>query len=121
MSLSLALSAVPVSVFAEETEDTAGTANNPFKLQNVNSDCSLTYEMYDQNTNVQDGAWYENGFLFVTFTGAVQDHTNQLRLYRNQLYGKDLAYLVGKKYTKARSDLFKKVSGIAGVANIPER
>ena len=28
--------------------------------------------------------------------------------------------LVGKKYTNARKDLLKKVSGIAGVANIPE-
>ena len=36
------------------------------------------------------------------------------------MYGIELAHLVGKKYTKARSDLFKKVSGIAGVANIPE-
>lgn len=36
------------------------------------------------------------------------------------MYGIELAYLVGKKYTKARSDLFKKVSDIAGVANIPE-
>jgi len=36
------------------------------------------------------------------------------------VYGIELAYLVGKKYTKARSDLFKKVSSIAGVANIPE-
>ena len=36
------------------------------------------------------------------------------------MYGIELAYLAGKKYTKARSDLFKKVSGIAGVANIPE-
>jgi len=36
------------------------------------------------------------------------------------MYGIELAYLMGKKYTKARSDLFKKVSGIAGVANIPE-
>lgn len=36
------------------------------------------------------------------------------------MYGIELAYLVGKKYNKARSDLFKKVNGIAGVANIPE-
>ena len=36
------------------------------------------------------------------------------------MYGIELAYLVGKRYTKARSDLCKKVSGIAGVANIPE-
>lgn len=36
------------------------------------------------------------------------------------MYGIELAYLVGKKYTRARSDLQKKVSGIANVANIPE-
>ena len=36
------------------------------------------------------------------------------------MYGIELAYLVGKKYARARSDLFKKVSGVAGVANIPE-
>ncbi len=36
------------------------------------------------------------------------------------MYGIELAYLIGKKYTRARSDLYKKVSGIASVANIPE-
>lgn len=36
------------------------------------------------------------------------------------MYGIELAYLIGKKYGKARSDLFKKVNAIAGVANIPE-
>ena len=36
------------------------------------------------------------------------------------MYGIELAYLAGKSYTRARSDLMKKVSGIAGVANIPE-
>lgn len=36
------------------------------------------------------------------------------------MYGIELAYLVGKKYTRARSDLMKRVSAIAGVANIPE-
>ena len=36
------------------------------------------------------------------------------------MYGIELAYLMGKKYAKARTDLFKKVSGIASVANIPE-
>ena len=36
------------------------------------------------------------------------------------MYGIELAYLMGKQYTKARKDLLKKVSGIAGVANIPE-
>ena len=36
------------------------------------------------------------------------------------MYGIELAYLVGKKYGKARSDPFKKVSAVASVANIPE-
>lgn len=36
------------------------------------------------------------------------------------MYGIELAYLVGKKYNRARSDLFKKVAGVASVANIPE-
>ena len=36
------------------------------------------------------------------------------------MYGIELAYLVGKKYAKARTDLRKKVAGIASVANIPE-
>ena len=36
------------------------------------------------------------------------------------LYGIELAYLAGKKYGKARSDLLKKVSAVASVANIPE-
>ncbi len=36
------------------------------------------------------------------------------------MYGIELAYLVGKKYSKARSDLMKRVSAISNVANIPE-
>ena len=36
------------------------------------------------------------------------------------MYGIELAYLAGKKYAKARSDLFQKVSAVASVANIPE-
>ena len=36
------------------------------------------------------------------------------------LYGIELAYLIGKKYARARTDLLKKVSAVASVANIPE-
>lgn len=36
------------------------------------------------------------------------------------MYGIELAYLIGKKYTGARNDMMKRVSAIAGVANIPE-
>lgn len=34
--------------------------------------------------------------------------------------GIELAYLAGKPYSKARSDLTKKINAVAGVANIPE-
>ena len=36
------------------------------------------------------------------------------------MYGIELAHLAGKKYGRSRSDLLKKVSAVAGVANIPE-
>ena len=36
------------------------------------------------------------------------------------MYGIELAYLAGKKYARARTDLLKRVNGIANVANIPE-
>lgn len=36
------------------------------------------------------------------------------------IYGIELAYLIGKKYTRARADLIKKVSAVACIANIPE-
>lgn len=36
------------------------------------------------------------------------------------MYGIELAYLVGKKYSRARKDLLTKVSALASVANIPE-
>ena len=36
------------------------------------------------------------------------------------MYGIELAYLIGKKYARARNDLLGKVRGIASVANIPE-
>ncbi len=35
------------------------------------------------------------------------------------IYGIELAYLAGERYTRARNDLLKKVRGVAGVANIP--
>ena len=36
------------------------------------------------------------------------------------IYGIELAYLIGKKYKKARTDLNKKVSALAGFVTIPE-
>lgn len=36
------------------------------------------------------------------------------------MYGVELAYLAGKKYSRGKHDLLKKVSAVASVANIPE-
>lgn len=36
------------------------------------------------------------------------------------IYGIELAYLAGKKYTRARRDLIKRVTAVASIANIPE-
>ena len=36
------------------------------------------------------------------------------------MYGIELAYLVGKTYTRGRNDLMKRVKGVAAVANVPE-
>ncbi len=36
------------------------------------------------------------------------------------IYGIELAYLVGKKYAKARTDLFKKVGALGNISSIPE-
>lgn len=36
------------------------------------------------------------------------------------IYGIEVAYLAGKKYSRARNDLMRKVSAVASVANIPE-
>lgn len=36
------------------------------------------------------------------------------------MYGIELAYLAGKKHTKARTDLYRKVEAVSGIANIPE-
>ena len=47
-----------------------------------------------------------------------KDEANAVR-FDALMYGIELAYLVGKKYGKARNDLIKKAAGIAGVSNIP--
>jgi len=47
------------------------------------------------------------------------DEANAVR-FDALVYGIELAYLEGQKYTRARNDLTKSVRSIAGIANIPE-
>ncbi|NLL06929.1 MAG: DEAD/DEAH box helicase family protein [Clostridiaceae bacterium] len=48
-----------------------------------------------------------------------KDDISALR-FDSLMYGLELAYLLGKKYKKARTDLNKKISALAGFATIPE-
>ena len=58
--------------------------------------------------------------LYVTGINVSPDIARDQMVMTKQQYGIELAYLAGKGYGRHRSDLFKKVSGIASVANIPE-
>ena len=71
---------------------TAAGNTDPFLLtHNTNKDCALTYEIMYNDASIQNGTWYDNGFLFNVFTKAGQSATDKLRLNRNQLYNKDLS------------------------------
>ncbi len=48
-----------------------------------------------------------------------KDNAKALR-FDHLMYGIELAYIIGKKYNKARSDLMKKVTAVSKIANVPE-
>ena len=48
-----------------------------------------------------------------------QDEASAVR-FDALMYGIELAYLVGKKYPRARADLLRRVQAIASIANVPE-
>lgn len=79
-------------------------------------------ELYSDNTNYQ-GITYEDTLIVREEVAPLiipdADDASAVR-FDALMYGIELAYLIGKKYTRARGDLMKKVKGIAGVANIPE-
>ena len=79
-------------------------------------------ELYSDKTNYQ-GITYEDTLIVREEVAPLiipdADEASAVR-FDALMYGIELAYLIGKKYTRARGDLMKKVKGIAGVANIPE-
>ena len=79
-------------------------------------------ELYSDETNYQ-GITYEDTLIVREEVAPLiipdADEASAVR-FDALMYGIELAYLIGKKYTRARGDLMKKVKGIAGVANIPE-
>ena len=48
-----------------------------------------------------------------------KDNAKALR-FDHLMYGIELAYIIGRKYNKARSDLMKKVTAVSKIANVPE-
>ena len=79
-------------------------------------------EMYSNPDNYQ-ALTYENTLMMEQeLAPLVQPDADDPKALRFDalMYGIELAYLAGKKYSRARSDLMKKVSAVASVANIPE-
>lgn len=79
-------------------------------------------ELYSSETNYQQLTYEDTLLVREELAPLIQPEEDEVSAVRFDalMYGIELAYLIGNKYAKARSDLFKKVSGIAGVANIPE-
>ena len=75
------------------------------------------------NPNNYNSLTYENTLLMAEELAPLitpdEDEASAVR-FDALMYGIELAYLAGKKYARARTDLNKKVCGIASVANIPE-
>ena len=79
-------------------------------------------ELYSTEANYQQLTYEDTLLVREELAPLIQPEEDEVSAVRFDalMYGIELAYLIGNKYAKARSDLFKKVSGIAGVANIPE-
>ena len=79
-------------------------------------------EMYSEETNYQMLTYEDTLLAREEIAPLILPESDEVTAVRFDvlMYGIELALLTRKKYTSARKDLLKKVSGIAGVANIPE-
>lgn len=81
----------------------------------------LRYVEQFKKESVYDGLTYENTLQLAELAPLLppsKDESTAVQ-FDSLMYGIELAYLVGKTYTKARKDLLKKVRAVADVANIP--
>ena len=78
-------------------------------------------EMYSNPDNFTTLSYEDTLIIKEELSGLIIPDEDDAKAVRFDalIYGIELAYLVGKKYSRARSDLLKKVQGIASVANIP--
>lgn len=79
-----------------------------------NLEFQIAYKLQDIDYQTERFIAYRDK-LVQTMSGKVAE-LNREKL----MYGIELAYLADKKYTRARSNLMKRVSAIASIANIPE-
>ncbi len=79
-------------------------------------------ELYSDPENYQSLTYEDTLIIREELAPLIEPENDDAKALRFDalMYGIELAYLAGKKYSRARHDLLKKVSAIAGVANIPE-
>ena len=79
-------------------------------------------EKYSDTKNYQIVTYGDTLIMKEELAPLIQPEEDEVSAVRFDalMYGIELAYLVGKKYHRARRDLMRRVSGIASVANIPE-
>ena len=106
------------SDFAKKTEKVKELPRDSFTVRQ-----HLKYvELYSEESNYQMLTYEDTLLVREEVAPLILPESDEVTAVRFDalMYGIELASLVGKKYTSARKDLLKKVSGIAGVANIPE-
>lgn len=93
------------------------------KRDNFSVNQHLKYVDYYGNPDNYSSLTYEDTLIIgeelVPLVEPDKDEISAVR-FDALMYGIELAYLIGKTYNRGRSDLIKKVSVIANVANIPE-
>lgn len=79
-------------------------------------------ELYADKTNYQSITYEDTKIVREELVPLILPDTDEINAVRFDalMYGMELAYLDGRKYGKARSDLLKRVKAIAGIGNIPE-
>lgn len=79
-------------------------------------------ELYANESNYQSLSYEDTLLIGQELAPHIQPDEDDAKAVRFDalMYGIELAYLGGKKYAKARHDLYNKVAGVASVANIPE-
>ena len=75
-------------------------------------------ELYSEESNYQMLTYEDTLLVREEVAPLILPESDEVTAVRFDalMYGIELASLAGKKYTSARKDLLKKVSGIAGVA-----